>query len=326
MRAPEFWKTDGAAAALLSPLGALYGWSVLMRRARANPYRPKARVVCVGNLTAGGSGKTPIAIALARSLAAHRQKIAFLTRGYGGRLRGPVKVDPARHSSADVGDEPLLLAVHGTTIVARDRVAGARHADRLGADIIIMDDGFQNFQIAKDVSLVVVDAQAGFGNGRLIPAGPLRERVTQGLARADAIVLMGDGARDLVPSFAGPTLRARIVPTAPEALIGRSVFAFAGIGRPEKFFAMLRAIGARVLAAQSFPDHHRFTAFELTMLKETAEKSGALLVTTEKDFVRLDAVARQSIQCVPVHAAFNDGGALGALLDRIVGAGNVATP
>jgi tetraacyldisaccharide 4'-kinase len=317
MRAPEFWKTDGVTATLLSPLGALYGWSVSMRKARATPFRPKARVVCVGNLTAGGSGKTPIAISLARSLAAHRQKIAFLTRGYGGRLRGPVQVDPAHHSAADVGDEPLLLAAHGPTIVARDRVEGARLADRIGADVIVMDDGFQNFQIAKDVSLVVVDAEAAFGNGRLIPAGPLREAVAQGLARADGIVLVGDGAPDSLLSFDGPTLRARIVPTAPEALAGRSVYAFAGIGRPEKFFAMLRGIGAHVLAVQAFPDHHRFTPYEFALLKQSAEKCGALLVTTEKDFVRLDAGARQSVQPVPVHAAFNDGGALGALLDRI---------
>ena len=324
MRTPEFWKKDGVAAALLSPLGALYGWSVRARQARANPFRPKARVLCVGNLTAGGSGKTPIAIALSHILAARGLKIAFLSRGYGGRLPGPLQVDPARHTAADVGDEPLLLAAHGTAIVARDRVEGARLADSLGADVILMDDGFQNFQIAKDLSLIVVDAASGFGNGRLIPAGPLREPVAQGLARADAVVLMGDGTPAL-PPFAGPILRAHIVPTAPEALRGRSVFAFAGIGRPEKFFTMLRTLGAQVLAAQSFPDHHRFTAAELSALKQAAQKSGALLVTTEKDFVRLDPAARKDIVPVPVHAAFSDDAALQRLLDRIAAAGNVGS-
>ncbi|HEY4265316.1 MAG TPA: tetraacyldisaccharide 4'-kinase [Micropepsaceae bacterium] len=325
MRAPEFWKTNGVAATLLSPLGVLYGWSVRARKARSHPFRPKARVVCVGNLTAGGSGKTPTAIALAHALAARGRKIVFLSRGYGGSLRGPVLIDHAHHSPAQTGDEPLLLAVHGATIVARDREQGARFSERLDADIIVMDDGHQNFQIAKDVSLIVVDAQAGFGNGKLIPAGPLREPVAPGLARADGVVLMGDG-RPPLGSFAGPILRARLVPTAPDALKGRSVFAFAGIGRPEKFFAMLRALGANVLAAQPFPDHHRFTVFELSALKESAQKTGALLVTTEKDYVRLDPMARHDIVPVPVHAAFNDISALGALLDRIIGAGNLGRP
>ncbi len=298
-------------AALLAPLGALYGLSVRARLRRARPFRPKAQVVCIGNLTAGGSGKTPIAIAIGHVLTARGKKVVFLTRGYGGRLRGPVRVNAAQHSASDVGDEPLLLAAHGTVIVARNRADGARLADALGADIILMDDGFQNFQIAKDLSLVVVDAESGFQNGRLIPAGPLREAVAQGLARADGIVLMGEGAFRL-PSFAGPILSARIVPTALDALRGRSVFAFAGIGRPQKFFQMLRRIGAEIVAERSFPDHHKFTALELS------------LVTTEKDFVRLDAASRISIVAVPVHAAFADGAALAALLDRLAQQPNVA--
>jgi tetraacyldisaccharide 4'-kinase len=321
MRAPEFWTSESVAAkamaALLSPLGALYGLSVRSRLHRARPFRPKARVVCVGNLTAGGSGKTPVAIALGNTLTARGKKIIFLSRGYGGRLHGPVRVDPAQHSASDVGDEPLLLASHGAVIVARNRADGARLADSLGADIILMDDGFQNFQIAKDLSLVVVDAQSGFKNGRLIPAGPLREVVAHGLARADAIVLMGEGMPSL-PSFAGPILCARIVPTAPDTLRGRSVLAFAGIERPQKFFQTLRFMGAEIVAAQSFPDHHKFTATELSVLKLAAEKANALLVTTEKDFVRLELAPRHSIAAVPVHAVFADGAALAALLDRLV--------
>jgi len=326
MRAPDFWTSDRAAAkalaVLLSPLGVLYGESVRWRQKRAHPFRPRARVLCVGNLTAGGSGKTPIAIALGRMLATRGKKVFFLTRGYGGQMHGPVQVDPARHMAADVGDEPLLLAAQSPTVVARDRAAGARLADSLGADIIVMDDGFQNFQIAKDVSLVVVDAETGFGNGRLIPAGPLREASAQGLARADGIVLMGDGLPKL-PPVNGPILRAGLLPTSPEALSGRTVFAFAGIGRPEKFFRMLRTMGAVVAAAQAFPDHHGFTAPELSALKTAAANTGALLVTTEKDFVRLDPSARTNILPVPVHAVFTDASALTLLLDRLAEAGNV---
>lgn len=304
-------------AALLAPLGALYGLSVRARLHRAQPFRPKARIVCIGNLTAGGSGKTPIAIAIGRALTARGKKITFLSRGYGGRLRGPTCVNPAQHSASDVGDEALLLAAHGTVIVARNRADGARLADSLGADIIVMDDGFQNFGIAKDLSLVVIDAESGFQNGRLIPAGPLREDIAQGLARADAIVLMGEGAPRL-PSFAGPILSAHLVPATPDALRGRSVLAFAGIGRPQKFFQTLRTMGAEIVAAQSFPDHHRFSATELSVLKASAQKANALLVTTEKDFVRLDPAARQAIMPVPVHAVFANGAALTPLLDRLV--------
>lgn len=321
MRAPEFWTSESVAAkamaALLSPLGALYGLSVRARRYGARPFRPKARIVCIGNLTAGGSGKTPIAIAIGHALIARGKKVVFLSRGYGGRLRGPTCVNPAQHSASDVGDEPLLLAAHGTAIVARNRAEGARLADTLGADIIVMDDGFQNFRIAKDLSLVVVDAESGFQNGRLIPAGPLRETVAEGLARGDAIVLMGEGSPPL-PSFAGPILSAHLVPTAPEAVRGRSVLAFAGIGRPQKFFQTLRSMGAEIVAAQSFPDHHRFSAAELSVLKAAAQRANALLVTTEKDFVRLDPMARDLIVPVPVHAAFTDPATLTSLLDRLV--------
>jgi len=329
MRAPKFWTSQTLAAkifaALLSPVGAVYGFSVRLRQARARPFRAKTRVVCVGNLTAGGSGKTPLVIALGHMLRAGGKKIVFLSRGYGGSLHGPVRVDPVRHKASEVGDEPLLLAAHGPVIVARDRAAGARLADSLGADIIVMDDGFQNFQLAKDLSLLVIDAETGFGNGRLIPAGPLREPVSRGLARADAIVLMGDG-RPKLPPFRGAILRARIAPTAPDVLRGRTVFAFAGIGRPEKFFRMLRAIGAKLVAAQPYPDHHRFTGFELAAMKNAAQTAGALLVTTEKDFARINPAARKDILPVPVHAVIEDGGALRLLLDRLGQGRDVARP
>lgn len=320
MRAPEFWTSNGFAArayaALLAPLGALYGLSIRARKATARPFRSKARVLCVGNLTAGGSGKTPVAMALARMLAARGHKVVFLSRGYRGRLNGPVLVDAAKHSAADVGDEPLLLAAVAPTVVARDRARGAELADSLGAGVIVMDDGFQNFQLAKDVSLLVVDAETGFGNRRLIPAGPLREPVEQGLQRADAVVLMGDGAF-VLPSFRGPVFRAALRPAAPDRFDGRSVFAMAGIGRPDKFFRTLEALGARIIGTRAFPDHHRYTVLELEAVKRIAAHLGALLVTTDKDFVRIDANRRDGILSVPVHAVFADDPNLGIMLDRL---------
>ena len=307
MRAPEFWTSGTLAAktcaALLSPCGALYGASVRLREYHARPYRARARVICVGNLTAGGSGKTPVAIALGDLLADHGN-IIFLTRGYGGRLDGPVVVDASRHTARDTGDEPLLLARHHRTIVARDRAAGARLADTNGADFIIMDDGFQNFRLAKDYSLLVVDGESGFGNGKLIPAGPLREPVHAGLARANAIVLTGSGDPAL-PPFNGPILRARFVPENLDYMRGRKVMAFAGIGRPGKFFSMLSENGVELIGARAFPDHHMFTRREVAELKNQATNSNALLVTTEKDFVRLDPSQRDGIETIAIHASFD---------------------
>ena len=315
MRAPDFWNRDGLAARLLAPLGALYGLSVRARHAHERAYRSMARVLCVGNLTAGGSGKTPVAITLARKLA-RRYKVVFLSRGYRGRLHGPVVVNPANHSAQDVGDEPLLLAAVAPTIVARDRARGAELADSLGADVIVMDDGFQNFQLAKDVSFVVVDAETGFGNGRLIPAGPLREPIDQGLARADAVIMLGEGVLEL-PTFAGPVIAAILRATAPERFVGRSVFAFAGIGRPEKFFHMLSSLGARVVGTRAFPDHHHYTFLEIEAIKRIAANAGALLVTTEKDFIRIEPDRRQGILHVTVHAVFADDSNLDIMLDRL---------
>jgi len=320
MRAPDFWHSTRpaarACAALLAPLGALYGLSVRVRQARAKPYRAKARVLCVGNLAAGGTGKTPVAIALGRMLMERGMRIVFLSRGYGGSLAGPVAVDPLRHDSSDVGDEPLLLASLAPTVVALDRARGAALADALGANVIVMDDGFQNFQLAKDVSLVVVDGETGFGNEHLIPAGPLRETVQRGLERADAIVIVGEGDVAL-PAFSGHILRATLEPSAPQELAGRPVFAIAGIGRPEKFLDTLKTIGARVIGKRAFPDHHPYTAKELHALKRAAAESGALLVTTEKDFVRIDSAFRDGIVPVPVRAVFTGGPNPGILLDRL---------
>ena len=320
MREPEFWRgktlMGRLLSALLSPIGALYGRSVRLKKAVTQPYRPEARVVCVGNLTAGGTGKTPVAIAIGRMLMARGKKIAFLSRGYGGNSFGPVEVDPSHHGAEEVGDEPLLLAAVAPTVVARDRAAGAQLCQSLGAEIIVMDDGHQNFQVAKDLSIVVVNAAEGFGNGKLIPAGPLREPIEEGLARADAVVLTGSGNPKL-SSFNGPTLRARTMAISSGALIGQPVFAFAGIANPERFFDLVRLTGADLSGKQVFDDHHVFTPVELSDLKTAAEQAGARLVTTEKDYVRLDRSKREGITPVPVCAMFDDEAAIGALLDRI---------
>ncbi|HEX3673119.1 MAG TPA: tetraacyldisaccharide 4'-kinase [Rhizomicrobium sp.] len=318
MRPPDFWNAKTAQARLalaaLSPLSWAYGASVRWKRDHAHPYRPDAKVVCVGNLTTGGTGKTPIAIAVARALADRNMRPFILSRGYGGRARGPVLVDVARDTAQDVGDEPLLLARAAPVIVARQRAAGAEFADSYDAGAIVMDDGFQNFEIAKDLSFVVADAATGFGNERVLPAGPLREPVAQGLARANAVILVGDGEPDL-KGFAGPVLRARLVPVDVVGLNGTDVVAFAGIGRPDKFFDTLRSLGARLAETREYADHHAYSASEIARLK--AKARGALLVTTEKDYVRLTPQQREGVKFLPVRAAFDDPAALSLLLDRI---------
>ncbi|HVZ28126.1 MAG TPA: tetraacyldisaccharide 4'-kinase, partial [Rhizomicrobium sp.] len=304
------WNRRGPLALLLAPLGSLYGMSVMKKARSASPFRAPVKVICVGNLTAGGSGKTPVAIAIAEHLAAQRKKVFFLTRGYGGWEQGPIIV--SSHSVDDVGDEALLLARTAPTVVARDRAAGAKLAAANGADVIVMDDGHQNFSLAKDLSLVVVDGASGFGNRLMIPAGPLREPVAQGLARADAVIIVGDGAPDL-QNFSGPVLRAKLEPEKMD-LSGKPVFAFAGIGRPEKFVATLRALGAEIKATQFFPDHHPYTPAEIATLKSSA--GGTMLITTEKDLVRLSPDMAKGITALKVRAAFGTP----ALLDRVLAA------
>lgn len=299
-------------AALLAPLGWLYGASVALKARTARPFDPGLPIVCVGNLTAGGSGKTPIAIALAEMLRAKGHRPYFLTRGYGGSERGPAMASRG-HSAAVMGDEALLLARTAPTIVARDRAAGARLAKEKGATVIVMDDGHQNFSVAKNLSLVVVDAESGFGNGYQIPAGPLREPVAQGLARADAVILVGDGAPNL-GEYTGPVLRTYLKAEG-EAFAGKTVFAFAGIGRPEKFFASLEDSGAVVTGSCFFPDHHPYTEDEIIQLRAVAGE--AMLVTTEKDFVRLSTVQREGIRMLKIAAVFDDAHAIERLLDSI---------
>ena len=322
MRTPAFWyRPAGIAAWTLAPLGALYGLAGRLRMARGTPHKAGVPVLCVGNLVAGGAGKTPVCIAVAEALRTRGVAAQFLTRGHGGRERGPLPVDPARHGAADVGDEALLLAAHAPCWVARDRAEGARAAEASGAQAIVMDDGFQNPGLAKDCALVVVDGGVGFGNGRLVPAGPLREPVARGLARADAVVVMGEdraGVERLV-SGALPVLHARLEP-AEEArdLSGRAVLAFAGIGRPEKFFATLEALGAHLKERVGFADHHPYRPEEIMALVDRAAALGATPVTTAKDAARLPAALRPLVRVVPVRAVWRDSARLDRLLDSVL--------
>jgi tetraacyldisaccharide 4'-kinase len=322
MRAPEFWHGgDSLAATLLSPAGALYGAVGRWRRHAVTPARVGVPVICVGNVVAGGAGKTPVALALAARIPG----AWCLTRGYGGRARAAQRVDPARDTAAEVGDEALLLARAAPTVVAADRLAGARIAVAQGARAIVMDDGLQNPALAKDLSLLVVDAAYGFGNGQVMPAGPLREPVAEAMARADAVVwLAGDepARPGLDPaSWGRPVIAARLLPR-PDALRlhGRRVLGFAGIGRPAKFFATLQALGAEVVEAVGFADHHAYGEDEVMALIERAVALEAVPVTTAKDAVRLPAGARGMVEVVEVAIEFATPDALDALIATAVNA------
>ena len=329
MRAPAFWAQSepSLAAHLLRPAAALYGW-VAGRRMRRAGQRAELPIVCVGNFTVGGTGKTPAALAIARMLIAIGEKPAFLTRGYGGRLTGPVRVDPGAHGPADVGDEPLLLAHEAPTIVARDRPAGARACAEAGATAIVMDDGLQNPALRKDLAFAVVDGAAGVGNGRCLPAGPLRAPLAAQWAAVDAVIVVGGGsAGDALAEEAlrrgKLVLRASLEPDAQPAmrLSGARVLAFAGIGRPRKFFETLKECGAIVAAQRAFADHHPYSAGEIRALCAEARDKALLPVTTEKDLVRIAALGAEledDIATLPVRLAFADEGPLRALLAQLL--------
>ncbi len=290
MRAPDFWSGEGRGIAplLLSPIAAAYA-AVTARRVARHGWRAPVPVICCGNATAGGAGKTTVALDLGRRLANRGVAVHFLLRGYGGTLKGPVRVDPARHDSRAVGDEALLLAAERPTWVAADRGVGAQAAVAAGAQAIVMDDGLQNPSLEKDLSLLVIDGSYGFGNGRIIPSGPLREPVAAAAARSQAAILVGEdecGALAQLPPGL-PVLRARLRP-GPEAemLAGQAVFAFCGIANPRKFFATIQEAGAVLAGRLAFADHYPYDAGDLRDLLAEADQLRAVPVTTRKDFVR----------------------------------------
>lgn len=274
-------------------------------------------MLCVGNLVAGGAGKTPVALSLARIMTDAGKQPHILSRGYGGSLAGPLRVDPERHSAADVGDEPLLLAKAAPVWIGSDRAASARAAIAAGARMLLLDDGFQNPTLHQDLALLVIDGTYGLGNGRVMPAGPLREPAAAGLARAQAIVLMGADKNGL--ALAGKiVLKAKLVPCHADDLVGKKVVAFAGIGRPEKFFATLQDMGAVLAATHAFADHHLYRETELGRLAAEAGDQGAALVTTEKDLVRLTPPWRQRIRALAVDIVWEDRAALMRVLARVL--------
>jgi tetraacyldisaccharide 4'-kinase len=325
MRPPEFWRADvgGRDAALvlrmlLTPLSWAYAAAAAHRFRSSVTRHAPVPVVCVGNLTVGGAGKTPLARAIRSRLGPHAHT---LSRGYGGRVAGPLRVTPDM-DAREVGDEPLLHARDGEAWIAHDRLAGALAAVQAGAHAIVMDDGFQNGSLAKDLSLVAVDPEYGVGNGQVFPAGPLRERLADGLARADAIVMLHSSdaggaapAPDWLADFAKPILHAALHVSG-EVPQGKLV-AFAGLARPEKFFDTLAGAGAEVTEAVPFDDHHPYSEDDLGVLAQMAEERGAALITTEKDAARLTPEWRARIAVLPVSAHFADEAALDALLAPI---------
>lgn len=327
-KTPAFWY-DAAApfaaqkAQVLSPLAALYGFTVRQRFDLYYPVPLARPVLCVGNLVAGGAGKTPVVLSLVDLLKERGYNPHLLTRGYGGSEAGPIQVSPGRDTADDVGDEALLLVTKAPTWVSRNRPLGAQEAIDTGANIIVMDDGYQNPSIYKDFSLLVIDGAAGFGNGRLLPAGPLREPLEFGLSRAHAIVLLGEdkpGVLDVVRQHTdAPVLGARLVPDADNPdLFGKKVFAFAGIGRPEKFRDSLAAAGAVIEGWGSYPDHCTYTEEDLQELMTAAQGAGALVVTTAKDHVRLPATLKPKVQVFGVHIEWDDPALLVSLIDEAV--------
>jgi len=294
MREPAFWhRPPSWTSLLLTPIAALYG-AVAAMRMRSRGLAAGIPVLCVGNYHLGGAGKTPTVLALARLLRELGETPVVLSRGYGGRLHGPVKVDPERHAAADVGDEPLMLANTLPVAVARDRVDGVALARSQGATVILMDDGFQNPAIAKDASLIVVDGDRGLGNACVFPAGPLRAPLLPQLDRTDALIVIGDGTAAVkvaaaVAARGGPVLSAHLQADAASvaSLRGKRVLAFAGIGDPARFFNTLRRCGIEVARERNFPDHHPFSKQEIDGLIADAGRDGLTLVTTEKDLARL---------------------------------------
>jgi len=322
MQSSDFWRrgADHSLARVAVLLVLIYRAGAGLRAALARPAPPPIPVLCVGGLTVGGAGKTPTVLALARLLQHEGRAVHLVSRGYGGRLAGPLRVDLARHDAAMVGDEPLLLAAAAPCWIARHRAAGVRAAAAAGAALALLDDGFQNPTIAKTWSLLAIDGEDGFGNGRVLPAGPLRELPQRGLARADAVLLIGEDRRGIAGRLppGKPLLRAELVPLLPSALAGRRVLAFAGIARPAKFFAALERLPLELVERTGFPDHHPYSTAEIERLIDRAAGLEAIAVTTAKDLVRVPAALRPRVAAIEAELRWRDPAAIRQLLTQIL--------
>ncbi|MBR1915486.1 MAG: tetraacyldisaccharide 4'-kinase [Alphaproteobacteria bacterium] len=307
MKTPQFWKSNNAFGFLLSPFGALYGALTALRLKLKKGYQADVPVICVGNITAGGVGKTPISMALGELLKKQGKNPFFISRGYGGVLSG-VLVDNKKHSPREVGDEPLILSHVAPTVVCHDRAKAAKIAIQNGADILIMDDGFQNPGLKKDVSFLVFNGELGIGNGKIIPAGPLRESLKSGLKRADAVIFIGEDKTKLLEKIDKPVLKANIVEQKPD--YQGSVVAFAGIGYPQKFYNSLLKCGLTIENAYDFEDHHFYTKDELKHILKKAKKKNLPVYTTSKDYVKIPKNMQHDFNVLHIKAEFEDQKAL----------------
>lgn len=308
MREPGFWYAPaGWQSLVLRPLGWAYAQLTARRLRNGSSYSAKVPVICIGNINAGGTGKTPTAMALAQRLQSWGYDTHIVSRGYRGSLQGPVRVIDGKHKADEAGDEALLLASFAPTWVAKDRAAGVQAAEAAGAEVILLDDGFQNPSVAKDISLIVVDADRGFGNGRVIPAGPLREPIKAGLNRADVVLLIGKGTKVETHLGTISRTRGRLAPLQTGMTwTDLPVLAFAGIGNPNKFFATLRELGAKVVKSEPLEDHQPLTPALMKRLETEAKAHVAQMVTTEKDAVRLPDAFRAKVLTLPVRLEIED--------------------
>ena len=315
MKTPDFWKSKNLLADILTPLGLIYGLATALRlrfkKSRKVPYP----VICIGNLTAGGTGKTPVSVSMAALLQQAGRTPFFVTRGYGGKSRN-IFADAKKYNVRETGDEPLLLARQAPTVINPDRATGAELAIKNGADTIIMDDGFQNPGLYKDLSFLVFDGTTGIGNGKCIPAGPLRETFAAGIKRAQAIIILGEDKHNLAAQTKDlPIFKGSVVAKKPE-INNNEIIAFAGIGRPEKFYTSLRELGFKLLKTIDFPDHHQYTMAELKKLINEAQKKDAVLFTTAKDFVKIPPQIQKHFHVLEIEISWENEESLKAFLHQ----------
>ncbi|MAR79232.1 MAG: tetraacyldisaccharide 4'-kinase [Rhodospirillaceae bacterium] len=317
---PKFWRTSNLLTKILTPLSFIYLVLFFSRKYLSRKRKVNIPVICIGNITAGGAGKTPVAISIAKFLISKGLKPHFLTRGYKGKLKGPILVSN-KHSSADVGDEPILLSEVAPTWVSKNKIQGAKSALKSNADLIIMDDGLQNDSIHKDLSILVIDGGYGFGNNKLIPAGPLRESVKSSLTKIDFIVYVNDPSKNVkidLSEFKCPILKSNIETITDNIDLNKKFSAFCGIARPEKFFSSLKKIGIKLTFSKSFPDHHRYSEDEIMRLIEDSNIDNSLILTTKKDWVRIPEQAKLMVHFLDCKIKFQSIIKLESNLKRIL--------